>query len=112
MDDANTFGAWVRLDDEGLAQVPDAPAAVQLRREAGLVGYPSGKSAMVYYFYAATSARVALKDAFADELAAPGARGQGPLLVRFATGATARASLEKLYDAFVARFGAPPVLNE
>ncbi len=109
MSDAQVvFGAWVALDDDA---VPDAPAAVQVRRRDGLVVYPRGKSAMVYYFYAATSARTTLRDAFADELARPGARGQGPLLARWTTHDAAHAALADLYARFVERFGGPPVLH-
>lgn len=106
------FGAWVALDDAGLAAVPDGPAAVQMRRRDGLVTYPRGKSAMVFYFYAAKSARTTLREVFADELAAPGVRGHGPLLARWTTDDGARAALEDLYARFVERFGGPPVLHE
>jgi hypothetical protein len=40
------FGAWVRLDE---ADFPAVGGVLQARLEAGLVVYPRGKSAMVYY---------------------------------------------------------------
>ncbi|MBK8264811.1 MAG: hypothetical protein IPK80_26165 [Nannocystis sp.] len=40
------FGAWVRLDE---AEFPAAGGVLQARLEEGLVVYPRGKSAMVYY---------------------------------------------------------------
>ena len=104
---------WAPLTEKLLrARAPDEPAAVQLRRANGLVPYARGKSAMVFYFYAARSARQALLRAFADEVAEPGARGQGPLWFRTAVGGDdVREGLERLYEEFVARFGAPPVLH-
>lgn len=106
------LGVWRPLTIEGLAEAADAPAAVQLRRQEGLVAYPTGKSAMVFYFYARTSARAALTTHFADEIERPGARGQGPLLFRFSTEAHAERALSDLLDAFVARFGRAPVLHD
>lgn len=112
MEDAIDLGAWRPLTTEGLAEAADAPAAVQLRRREGLVAYPTGKSAMVFYFFARTSARTALSTHFADELATPGARGHGPLLFRFSTEPNAERALAALLDAFVARFGSAPVLHD
>ena len=93
------------LDD---ASIPDAPAALQFRRAHGLVPYPTGKSAMVYYAYAATSARDAVT-AFAarDDVGA-----HAPVLVRWIQGERARGVLEELYEGFIARFGRAPVLND
>lgn len=108
------FGPWWPLSPEGVqTHAPDGPAAVQLcRADKALVRYPRGKSTIVFYFYAARSARDALSRVFADEIDAPGARGQGPLAFRLlAGGDAARSRLEQLYEAFVERFGAPPVLH-
>ena len=106
------FGEWHPLDDAGLAACPRGPAALQVRRAAGLEPYPTGKSAMVFYAFAATDAQRALRDAFDDEIEAAGARGKGPLWFRFCDEDEAAAGLGALYDSFVARFGAPPVLND
>ncbi|HEY4223812.1 MAG TPA: hypothetical protein VGO62_20790 [Myxococcota bacterium] len=107
------FSDWVALDPHGVAAAPDAPAAVQVSRaDRSLAHYPKGKSAMVFYFYAARSAREALKRLFADELDDSGARGQGALAFRVLVGGdAARAHLERLYFEFEERFGAPPVLH-
>lgn len=43
------YGQWLRLVE---AVAPDGPGLMQVRREqgsAGLVAYPSGRSAMVFY---------------------------------------------------------------
>jgi hypothetical protein len=112
--DALSFGAWHPLDDEHVrAHAPDAPGAVQLRRADGaLVQYPRGKSAMVFYFYAARSVREALRRLFRDELDEAGARGEGPLVFRFCPGGDeARALLERQFDAFVNDFGRAPALH-
>lgn len=108
------FGRWHALVRAELAEhAPDAPAAVQIARaDKSLVRYPKGKSTMVFYFYAARSAREALARVFADEFDAPGARGQGALVFRTLVGGDdARQHLERLFDEFIARFGAPPVLH-
>jgi hypothetical protein len=106
------FSDWVPLTRHDVrAQAPDAPAAVQVRRAEGLVRYPQGKSAMVFYFFAERSAREALERLFLDELDAPGARGEGPLLFRVLTSEGARETLERLFDDFAARFGRAPCLH-
>lgn len=108
-----SFGGWFPLTAEVIDEAaPRGPAAVQVRRALGLVRYPRGQSAMVYYFYAADDAAKALASLFADELAAPGARGHGALWFRFLAGDDARQVLESLYAEFVARFGEPPALND
>ena len=107
------FGDWIALDHAGVASAPDEAAAVQVtRRDRSLVQYAKGKSAMVFYFYAARSAREALKRLFAEELEVPGSRGQGELAFRVLVGGdAARAHLERLYFEFAERFGGPPVLH-
>ncbi len=81
------FGPWHPLDDEGLTAAPDAPGAIQVcRADRSLVQYPSGKSAMVFYVYAARSVRDAMRKLFGDELDTPGARGEGPLAFRWCAG--------------------------
>jgi len=68
------FGPWWPLSDEAVRrEAPDAPGAVQLRRADGKpVVYPRGRSAMVFYLYAARSTREALLRLFRDELLEPG----------------------------------------
>ena len=67
---------------------------------------------MVFYFYAARSAREALLRLFKEELEDRGSRGQGPLAFRVLVGGDeARAHLEQLYATFQDSFGGPPVLH-
>lgn len=105
------FGDWYPLTEAGIDGAPRGPAAVQLRRALGLVRYPRGRSAMVFYFYAADNAANALSKLFADELTTPGTRGHGALWFRFSEEEDAREGLEALYHEFIRRFGAPPALN-
>ena len=66
------FSPWSPLNADGLLAAPEEAAAVQVRRRDGLVRYPAGKSAMVFYFYAQASVRSALERVFADEIDTPG----------------------------------------
>ena len=75
------------------------------------MNYPTGKSAMVFYFYAANDARAALKRLFDDEINESGAQGQGPLWFRFLEHPHAEAHLSRLFDDFMMRFGSAPVLG-
>lgn len=107
------FCDWIPLTNDDVMKAPDAPAAVQVSRaDKSLVQYPKGKSAMVFYFYAARSARDALRKIFSDELDAQGSMGQGALAFRFLEGGDdAKAHLERLYEEFETRFGGPPILH-
>jgi hypothetical protein len=108
------FGPWYPLDEDTLRGIaPDVPGAIQVcRADKSLVTYPTGKSAMVFYVYAARSCRDALRKLFADEVDSPGTRGEGPLAVRFCVGGgDARAWLEGLFDDFCAQFGRAPILH-
>lgn len=107
------FGDWIPLTASGLDEVPDAPGALQVgRADRSLVDYPKGKSAMVFYVYAARSMREGLRRLFADELEEPGVRGQGTLVVRCCPGGDeAQSHLAGLYDEFSVRFGRAPILN-
>ncbi len=114
---AGGFEDWQSLTRDVVNAAADAPGAVQLcTRDRRLIAYPKGKSAMVFYFYAARSVREALLRLFADELDVPGARGEGALsfrvLLQSATHPDdARQRLTRLYDEFEALFGAPPILH-
>jgi hypothetical protein len=107
------FGDWQALTPVGVDAAHDGPAAVQVARaDRQLVSYPHGKSAMVFYFYAARSAREALSRLFDDELQEPGARGEGALAFRLCPGGEpAKAWLEELFDRFIAEFGRAPILH-
>lgn len=103
------FSEWFPLDEEGVARnAPVGPAAVQVRVAKGLLPYPTGKSAMVLYFYAEHDAKAALHRLLSDEIERPGARGLGPLWFRVLEGPNAREELERRYAEFLGRFGAPP----
>ena len=108
-----SFGDWLPLDHAHLADVPDEPGALQLSRlDKSLVVYPNGKSAMVFYVYAARSMREAVRRVFVEELDEPGASGQGQLAVRWCSGGDdAQRWLTELYDEFVERFGRAPILH-
>ena len=105
------FGDWIPLTEAGVAQAPEGPCALQVRRAEGLVRYPSGRSAMVFYAWASSGGRGALARRFADEVARPGTEGHGPLLYRTLAEDGARAHLEALLAGFCARFGSPPALH-
>ena len=107
------FSSWYPLTDDGIeAHAPDGPAALQIKREEGLVDYDSGKSAMLCYFYAGDRAGEALRERFADEVDQPGVRGQGPLLFRYIEGEDdAKEALADVLFKFVQNFGAPPLFN-
>ena len=62
------FGPWYPLADAGL-HAPAAEAVVQLRLATGLIDYPRGKSAMVWYGHApdARAAALALAIAYAGK---------------------------------------------
>jgi hypothetical protein len=107
---AIVYGRWIALTE---ATVPDGPGLFQVRSDqgaSGLVAYPAGRSAMVYY------------GADDDNLAAAVARfraGVDPsqvarLFVRFAAPDPRRTPLQSLAESlrkFTARFGAPPIWN-
>lgn len=96
-----TFGRWQKL---AAATVPRRRGVLQARLAAGLVDYPTGKSAMVYYDADEDLSRVL------ERLGArvpPGA----DVLVRFAECADPANELSRKLDEFTRRFGAPPEWN-
>lgn len=105
------FSAWHPLDDAGRT-APAAPGVLQARAE-GVVAYPSGKSAMIFYDAAGPST-------LASHVAGPGrpgldrARACGAAYIRFAVtpAGTAEAELGRLLETFRARFGAVPRANQ
>lgn len=107
------FTNWQRLTQESVEQhAPDGPAALQVKRVGGLVDYPSGKSAMLWYGYASENAGATLTEHFEDELRQPGTRGYGTLRFRYIPGGQqARETLMKVWHKFVSKFGRPPLLN-
>ena len=107
------FSSWYPLTDSGVREhAPDSAAAVQIRRADGLVSYADGQSAMVCYVYASTSVRESLRKRFADEIEAPGARGQGPLQFRTYGGDDAGDYLRERLYAFDQNFDELPLFNQ
>lgn len=109
-----TFGRWFPYAAEALAEMPDEPGVLQIRRAQGLVDFPRGKSAMLRYGAAESS----LRRSFAELLAESGpssmketgdGAGVGEAwLVRWATSPVPREHYERLLRGFTERFGAPP----
>lgn len=105
------YGRWQRLEE---ALAPEGPGLLQVRFDqgpAGLVAYPTGKSAMAYFD--ADDVDVARALARARARAAAAAPGTS-LWVRFAAPEAARLpsdTLARALERFRARFGAPPRLH-
>jgi hypothetical protein len=104
------FGRWIPLDE---AVAPDGPGLFQVRYDqgsSGLVAYPTGTSAMVFYG-ADDHALGAALGRFRDG-ADPAQRHR--LHVRFAApdpGRPPSSSLARSLERFAERFGAPPLWN-
>ena len=108
------FSSWYPLTEEGIREhAPDVPAAIQLRREEGLIDDEGGQSAMVCYIFASGSARDTLMDSFEDEATEPGVRGQGPLEFRYieSEGESTKDYMAELIYKFVRNFGETPLFN-
>lgn len=106
------FSSWHPLDRESIeAAAPEAPAAIQVRITGGLLDYPEGQSAMVCYLYATESAREAMREFFAEELADPGSAGFDELEFRTFAGRDARDWMTKLMFKFESKFGSLPRMN-
>ncbi len=108
------FSSWYPLTEEGIAgHAPGGAAALQVKRARGLVEYPAGKSAMLWYAYASQDAARTLRECFGDELDTRECRGHGPLLFRYAAGGEeARETVDYVFRRFLTNFGAPPVFND
>ncbi len=105
------FSSWHPLTAEGVrSKAPEEPCAIQVRRQQGLVNYPNGKSAMVWYGYGARGQDL-LRREFEGEIASPGQLGQGPLLFRYLCGGDeALETINLLAHKFRRRFGRLPIL--
>lgn len=101
-DDA--FSHWLPLTAATPERVPEEPGMIQVKLGDALVGYPTGRSAMVLY-RAGPSCR-ALATALCHEL--PWAHR--PLSLRFRLTDAPEALMTRLHGRFVERFGAPPSL--
>ena len=107
------YSSWFELRAESVEQgAPRGAAALQVRRAEGVVTYPDGKSAMVWFGYSSSDAMKTLQKVFADELETPGSRGQGHLLFRYHQGPSARASIIRRANHFAKKFGVPPLFNQ
>src|SRR5688572_14264598 len=96
------FGPWLRPADVA-ESVPDSPAVVQVRVRDGLVDYPAGRSAMVWYGAGAAHAVAA---------ALARRRDAGDLLVRFRPSPEPGPEADDLLARFRSRFGTLPRDNE
>ncbi len=99
-----SFGRWLALDDPA----PPGPGLLQARCKAGLIDYPTGKSAMIYYD--------ADDEAVARALARLCERvdNRDSYLVRYAppdSSSSPRESIARHLRQFESRFGAPPRFN-
>lgn len=106
------FSSWYPLTESGVREhAPEEAAALQVRRAEGLVDYPEGRSAMLFYYHTSKNAAVLLRREFADELEEPGVRGYGPLEFRYLTGDQSREVMEDVLGRFLSSFEAPPKFN-
>lgn len=101
------FGPWYPLADAA-EHAPPSPGVMQVRLAAGLVDYPRGKSAMVWYAHAAN---------VRDAATALAARLAGRALVcrhliEIDDAVDLAAFYAKLRADFTRRFGAPPTLSQ
>ena len=101
------FCPWYALSDIP-ERTPQAPGVYQLRRRAGLISYPRGKSAMVQYGHAGNMRAALVKIASAHaphtDLEALFCRHQ-----RVEDERAAEALHAELRTRFVRRFGADPI---
>jgi hypothetical protein len=99
------FGPWYPLTAAD-AEAPAAEGVLQLRLAEGLVDYPRGKSAMVWYAHA-PDVRAAAREQAAARGAAAGALWCRHL-IEIPDATDLGAFCAKLRAEFVRRFGAPP----
>ena len=101
------FGEWVPLD-AAAARAPRGAGVYQVKVAAGLIDYPTGRSAMIWYG--------AAEDVAGAVAALAAAHPGQPWLCRFAEGLEARGApdvdgmLQELMTRFRRRFGASPSL--
>jgi hypothetical protein len=97
------FGPWYPLA-EARDRAPAGEGVWQLRRAAGLLDYPRGKSAMLHYAHAS--------DVRAAAVAWAQAHGSDDILCRHLIEIDGAIDLVAFYarllDEFMRRFGAPP----
>jgi len=103
-DDA--FSLWFPLTALTPAEVPDAPGMVQVKLAGQLIGYPSGRSAMVLY-RAGSSCR-----AVATAICAELPWSTRSLSLRFRLADDPEALLTRLSGRFEERFGTIPSLPD
>jgi hypothetical protein len=103
------FGEWVPIDSAAVS-APEGAGVLQTRAD-GLVAYPQGRSAMIYYAHcpSGSSLRGFITGIGAGDLVR--ATEAGARWIRFAETSEPETDFERLLDHFVDRFGAPPVAN-
>ncbi|MGE0868781.1 MAG: hypothetical protein AB7P03_09470 [Kofleriaceae bacterium] len=97
------FGRWYPLDEAG-DHTPAGEGVVQVRLARGLLDYPRGKSAMVWYAHAADARAAALALAAKH----PGVDLLCRHLIEIDPATNLAAFCAKLRVEFVRRFGTPP----
>ena len=100
------FGPWYPLADAG-AHAPVGEGILQVRLATGLVDYPRGKSAMLWYAHAPDACAAALALATAHA-------GQDLVcrhLIEIEEATDLAAFCAKLMTEFVRRFGARPLFH-
>lgn len=98
------FGPWYPLRDAG-ANAPAAEGVLQIRLATGLVDYPRGKSAMLWYGHSTDTRAAALAQAAAHA-------GKDLVcrhLIEIVDATDLAAFCAKLMDDFVHRFGTRPM---
>lgn len=100
------FGPWYPLADAG-DRAPAEPGVLQLRLATGLVDYPRGKSAMLWYAHGQDlrAAATALATEHADKLENLVCRH----LIEIEPGTDLATFCNKLRSDFVQRFGSVPL---
>lgn len=102
------YGNWENLNPLS-DNVPATPGLFQIKKERGLLDYPSGKTAMFYYGYANNlkTGLVEFRDKVLPQLDAP-----QEVVVRWMETQEIRKKFEKQMYLFHAKFGCLPLGNE
>lgn len=102
------FGDWIALAEVG-EEIPEVPGLFQIRIRHGWIVYPSGKSPMFYYGYAA-NLREGI-EVFRRNLLPELGRSETELLLRWMEADRAEERFRSHLRRFVARFGSLPEGN-
>ena len=103
------FSVWITLEEID-SNAPEAPGLFQVKMQAGLLIYPTGKSAMFYYGYAENLAQGL--NYFRSELLPLLEIDQEQLLARWLTAEDTKVRFQNHLNAFLNSFGSLPSGNE